>query len=52
MYEEELPLTGTVVALGGVAFDTWWIAVFGVMLVLVGTVLARVGRRVRPQSRR
>lgn len=52
MYEEELPLTAAAVAAGGVVFDTWWIAVVGVSLVVVGTVLSRMARRVGPRSRR
>ena len=45
MYEEELPVTGMVVAVGGLAFNTWWIAVAGAAVVIVGTALARGNRR-------
>ncbi len=47
MYEEELPLTGAAIAIGGVAFSTWWIAAGGAALVVVGTIFARLGRRRR-----
>lgn len=52
MYEEELPLTAAAVTVGGLVFNTWWIAVAGVSLVITGTVLARLGRRIGPQPRR
>lgn len=45
MYEEELPLTGAAVTIGGVAFNTWWIAVAGVAIVVAGTTLTRISRR-------
>ncbi|MGI5216200.1 hypothetical protein [Plantactinospora sp. CA-290183] len=52
MYEEELPLTGAVLAAGGATFDTWWIAIAGVTLVVTATTLVRLARRVRPPARR
>jgi predicted phage tail protein len=47
VYEEELPVTGAAITVGGITFDTWWIALVGVSMVVGGMILARVARRVR-----
>lgn len=46
MYDEELAATGIgSVALGGLVFESWMLALVGLMLVGLGVVLMRVTRR-------